>query len=113
MPYANIQDKRAYDRRYREKRAKSALQKHIKDRPLARLDLDALTFEDPADYAVVLKAAIETVCNDGTLTTMQAARTVGYLISVGLRVCELSAISDRLKAVEDAIEADSAPLAII
>lgn len=101
MPYKDKGAQRDYQRQYhRELRAGGHYSAKNKDKTSKTLFSNHYRLKKAKDFLHILEDAINAVWEDGTITGLQRARTLGYLVGVGIRVMEASNVEARIEALE-------------
>jgi hypothetical protein len=95
MPYRDPDQRRAYDREYK-RTARTG------DGPTPGQTHVPLPFrlKTAADVLALLEEQVTAVRSDNTLTTVERARTVGYLAGISLKAIEAGDLAARVEAVE-------------
>lgn len=105
MPYKDEDRQREYQREYgRLRRAGGAQTPSQTAIPLP------FRLKTAADVLALLEEQVGVVRGDTELTTMERARTVGYLAGVALRAIEAGDLAARVEAVEAVLKARRASL---
>lgn len=95
MPYRDPDDRRAYDREYkRTARAGGGPTPSQTPVPVA------FRLKKAADVLALIEEQVGAVRDDDALSTVERARTVGYLAGIALRAIEAGDLSARVEAVE-------------
>ena len=95
MPYKDADQQREYQREYgRLRRAGDAQTPGQTAIPLP------FRLKTAADVLALLEEQVGAVRGDSKLTTVERARTVGYLAGVALRAIEAGDLAARVEAVE-------------
>lgn len=95
MPYRDPEERRAYDREYQRVRRAGSSQT-----PGQTVVPIPFRLKTAADVLALLEEQVGAVRGDSTLTTVERARTVGYLAGVALRAIEAGDLAARVEAVE-------------
>ena len=95
MPYRDPEQRRAYDREYK-RTARSG------GGPTPGQTRVPIPFrlKTAADVLALLEEQVGAVWADESLTTVERARTIGYLAGVSLKAIEAGDLAARLEAVE-------------
>jgi hypothetical protein len=100
MPYKDPGKQQAYQREYgRMRRAGEA------QTPGQTLVPLPFRLKTAADVLALLEEQVAAVRGDDTLTTVERARTVGYLAGISLKAIEAGDLAARLEAVEGVLKA--------
>jgi hypothetical protein len=100
MPYKDEERQREYQREYgRMRRAGGAQTPGQTAIPLP------FRLKTAADVLTLLEEQVGAVRGDPKLTTVERARTVGYLAGVALRAIEAGDLAARVEAVEAVLKA--------
>ena len=100
MPYRDPERQRAYQREYgRLRRTGEAQTPRQTAIPLP------FRLKTAADVLALLEEQVGAVRGDSKLTTVERARTVGYLAGVALRAIEAGDLAARVEAVEAVLKA--------
>lgn len=102
-PYKDPAKKREWERNYRRLQ-RAGMTKSNTDRPRTLIKYPEMRFETARDYLYVINAIIDEVRNAPDATTVERARTIGYLIGVGLKALEIGSLEDRLTQIETTLE---------
>jgi hypothetical protein len=99
MPYRDPERQRDYQREYgRLRRAGGAQTPSQSTIPLP------FRLKKAADVLALLEEQVGAVRGDGSLTTVERARTVGYLAGIALRAIDAGDLAARLEAVESVLK---------
>ncbi len=100
MPYKDAERQREYQREYgRTRRVGGAQTPNQTPIPLP------FRLKAAADVLALLEEQVGAVRGDASLTTVERARTIGYLAGVSLRAIEAGDLAARLEAVESVLKA--------
>ena len=95
MPYKDPTQQQAYQREYgRLRRAGDAQTPSQTQVPIP------FRLKPASDVLTLLEEQVSAVRSDETLTTVERARTVGYLAGISLKAIEAGDLAARLEAVE-------------
>lgn len=103
MPYRDPERQREYQREYGRLRRTGDAQT-----PNQTLVPVAFRLKKAADVLALIEEQVGAVRGDDTLTTVERARTVGYLASIALRAIEAGDLAARVEAVEAVLKARKA-----
>jgi hypothetical protein len=95
MPYRDPEQRREYDREYK----RTARTGGGPTPGQTRVPLP-FRLKTAADVLALLEEQVGAVRGDDTLTTVERARTVGYLAGVALKAIEAGDLAARVEAVE-------------
>ena len=95
MPYRDPEQRRSYDREY--KRTARAGGGPTPGQAVVPIPFRLKT---AADVLALLEEQVGAVRGDDSLTTVERARTVGYLAGITLKAIEAGDLAARLEAVE-------------
>lgn len=95
MPYRNPDQRRAYDREYKRTARTGG-------GPTPGQTVVPIPFrlKKAADVLALIEEQVGVVRGDEALTTVERARTVGYLAGIALRAIEAGDLAARVEAVE-------------
>jgi hypothetical protein len=99
MPYRDAGRQRDYQREYGRLRRAGAAQT-----PGQTVVPVPFRLKTAADVVKLLEEQVGAVRGDDALTTVERARTVGYLAGVALRAIEAGDLAARLEAVESVLK---------
>ena len=99
MPYRDPEQRRAYDREYK-RTARSG------GGPTPGQTRVPIPFrlKTAADVLALLEEQVGAVRADETLTTVERARTIGYLAGISLKAIETGDLAARLESVESVLK---------
>lgn len=100
MPYRNPDQARRYFREYRRARRGGESSTPCSTRVPLEFRL-----ETAADAIALLEDQCKAVLDDADASTLEKARTIGYLVGISLRAIEAGNIAGRLEAIEAALAA--------
>jgi hypothetical protein len=102
MPYADPEKRREAQRRRREKKRgiSSPTPPDTPDAPPLRRPVVAIPLRTPHDVLAALEEALNAARADPIAGPQTTARTVGYLLAIGLKAIELSTIAARVEELE-------------
>jgi len=101
MPYADPA-KRAAAQRDAQRRRRAGLPNQPKRQPLP--ELRELQYKTATDILTLLGDQVAAILADGELSTLEKARTVGYLAGVMLRAVDSADLERRLTEIEAMLE---------
>ena len=100
MPYKDPGQQQAYQREYGRMRRVGGMQTPSQTQVPIPFRL-----KTAADVLALLEEQVSAVRSDETLTTVERARTVGYLAGISLKAIEAGDLAARLEAVEAVLKA--------
>jgi len=109
MPYKDRDKRREYNRAY-NRLYRAGLTKKQTEQPRTLINDETTRLESAKDYLMLINSVITEVRGDTTISTIQMARTVGYLVGVGLKALEFGTLEERLSVIEKELQATSKPL---
>jgi len=98
-PYKDPAKRKEYAKMYGRLR-RAGLTKNEPHQPSPLLFTTPYRVAKANDLLHILEDAMNAVREDDTITPIQRARTLGYLVGVGIRVIETSEIEARIDALE-------------
>jgi hypothetical protein len=104
MPYRDPEQRRAYDRGYK----RTARTGGGPPPGQTRVPIP-FRLKTAADVLALLEEQVGAVRADETLSTVERARTIGYLAGVSLKAIEAGDLAARLEAVEATLKGRSRP----
>ena len=110
MPYKDKEAQRAYNREYQRQRRVGVNSKGYMSKSEGQscqypsLFTTPYRIEKAKDLLRILEDVINYVREDDMLTSLQRARTLGYLISIGIRIIETSNMEGRIEALEQILK---------
>lgn len=99
MPYADLDQRRDYQREYARLKRNGDCQTPSQTRLPAEFRL-----RTAQDVLELLAEQVEAVRTDGKAGSLEKARTIGYLAGIALRAVEAADVASRLEAVEHALK---------
>ena len=99
MPYRDPDKRRSYDREYKRTARTGGGPPPSQTRVPIPFRL-----KTAADVLALLEEQVGAVRGDDTLTTVERARTVGYLAGVALKAIEAGDLAARVEAVESVLK---------
>jgi len=110
MPYKDKETLREYNREYQRQRRAGVNGRRSASKSGSHSCQPSPLFETPyriekaKDLLRILEDTIDSVREDDVITSLQRARTLGYLISIGIRVIETSNMEGRIEALEQVLK---------
>jgi hypothetical protein len=110
MPYKDKETQREYNREYQRQRRAGVNGKGLISKSGSHSCQSSPLFETryriekAKDLLRILEDAINSVREDAMITSLQRARTLGYLISIGIRIIETSNMEGRIEALEQVLK---------
>ncbi|MGB8311693.1 MAG: hypothetical protein WCE81_07500 [Halobacteriota archaeon] len=110
MPYKDKETQREYNREYQRQRRAGVNGKGPASKSGSHSSQPSPLFETPyriekaKDLLKILEDVINSVREDDMITSLQRARTLGYLISIGIRIIETSNMEGRIEALEQVLK---------
>jgi len=110
MPYKDKEAQRAYNREYQRQRRVGLNSKGSISKSKGQSSQSPSLFTTPyriekaKDLLRILEDVINSVREDDMITSLQRARTLGYLISIGIRIIETSNMEGRIEALEQVLK---------
>jgi hypothetical protein len=113
MPYKDKEVQREYNREYQRQRrvGMGGYGTHTNKRKSQSQSCQSHSLfttpyriEKAKDLLRILEDALNSVREDDMITSLQRARALGYLVSMGIRIIETSNMEGRIEALEQILE---------
>lgn len=102
MPYSDLQRQREAEAECKRRR-RAAGDSGKPNRPTRPLIDAATRLRTAADVLILIEDQVNAVTGDQDLSTVERARTIGYLSGIALRAIEAADLASRVEAIESVL----------